>query len=69
MDLFATHLNHQLALWFNLTGHLLVVASETLSQPCTALSRYGFPPIPFLEKTLVKIRKDQADKVIVITLS
>ena len=40
-----------------------------LSQPWTGLSLYAFTPIPLLERTLVKIREDQADTVIVIAPS
>ena len=33
------------------------------------MDRHAFPPIPLLEKMLVKIREDQVDDVIVITPS
>ena len=66
MDLFANHLNHQLPLCFCCTSNTLAVASNDLSQPWPGLSIYTFPPIPLLKQTLVKIREDQADKVIII---
>ena len=69
MDLFASHLNHQLPCWFSWTDHPLEVASYTLSQLCTVMYLFAFPPIPLLEKTLIKIREDQAEEVIVITHS
>ena len=40
-----------------------------LSQPWTGLSLYAFPPILLLERTLVKIREDHAEEVIVIAPS
>ena len=69
VDLFTSHSNHQLPLWFCWTGHQLASASDALSQPWTGLSLYAFPLIPLLEKTLVKIREDQAGEVIVIAPS
>ena len=51
------------------TGHLLVVVSDALSQTWMGLSLYAFPPIPLLERTLIKIREDQMEEVIVITPS
>ena len=69
VDLFTSHLNHQLPLWFCQTGHPVAVALDALSQSWTGLSLYAFPLIPLLERTLVKIREDQADEVIVIAPS
>ena len=66
MDLFTTHLNYQLPLWF---CHPVVVASDALSQSWTGLSLYASPLIPLLKKMLIKIRNDQADDVIVIAPS
>ena len=37
VDLFTSHLNHQLPLWFCWTGHPLVMVSNALSQPWTWL--------------------------------
>ena len=67
VDLFASHLNHQLPLWFCWTDHPLVAASNALSQLWTGLSLYAYPPIRLLERTLIKIRKDQAEEAVVIT--
>ena len=64
VDLFTSHLNHHLPLWFCWTGHPLAVASDALSKPWT-----GLPLVPLLKRTLVKIREDQANKVIVIAPS
>ena len=47
----------------------MAAASYALSQSWTGLSRYAFPLIPFLEKTLIKIKQDQVEEVIVITPS
>ena len=47
----------------------MAATSNALSQSWTALYLFAYPPIPLLEKTLIKIREDQADKVIVIAPS
>ena len=69
MDLFASYRNHQLSCWFSRTSHPRAVASNALSQSWTGLSLHPFPPIPLLEKTLIKIREDQVEEVIVIAPS
>jgi len=66
VDLFASHRNKQLPLWFCRTGHPLAAASNALSQSWTGLYIYAFPPIPLLERTLIKIREDQAEEAIVL---
>ena len=50
VDLFTSHRNHQL-LWFCRTSHLLVAASNALSQPWTGLSLHAYSPILLQEKT------------------
>ena len=55
VDLFASHLNRQFPCWFSQTSHQMSVASKC--------------PVPVLSETLIKIREDQVDKVIVITPS
>ena len=47
----------------------MAAASNALSQSWTGLYLFAYPPIPLLEKTLIKIREDQADEVIVIAPS
>ena len=37
--------------------------------PCPRLYLFAYHPIPLLEKTLIKIREDQVDEVIVIAPS
>ena len=69
VNLFASHQNHQLPCWFSQTRHPLAAASNALSQSWTGLSLYAFPPIPLLEKTLIKIREDQVEEVTVIAPS
>ena len=69
VDLLASHLNHHCSLWFCQTGHPLAVASDALSHRWTGLSLYAFPPIPLLERTLVKIMEDLVEEVIVIATS
>ena len=66
MDLFVSHQNHQLPLWFCHTGHPLLAASNALSQSWTGLYLYTYPPIPLLERTLIKIREEQAEEAIAV---
>ena len=66
VDLFASHLNHQLPCWFSQTDHTLAEASNALSQSWTGLSLFALRAIPLLVKTLIKIREDQAEEVIFI---
>ena len=61
VDLFASHLNHRLPCWLSRTGHPMAAGA--------GLYLFTYPLIPLLEKTLIKISEDQADKVIVITPS
>ena len=42
-------------------------ATNALSQPWAGLYLYAYPPIPLLERTLIKIREDQAQEANVIT--
>ena len=67
MYLFSSHLNHQLPLWFCRIDHPLAATSNAMSQSWTGLSLYTYPLILLLERTLIKIRKDQAEEAIVIT--
>ena len=69
VDLLTTHTNHQLPCWFCWTGHLLVTALDTLSQPWMGLSHYAPTPIPLPERILIKIMEEKAEEVIVITPS
>ena len=57
---------HLFQYWFSRTGHPMVAASNALSQSWTGLYLFAYPPIPLLEKTLIKIREDQVNEVIVI---
>ena len=67
MDLFTSH--YQLPCWFCWAFHQMAVASNALSETWTGLSLYAFHPIPLLERTMIKIREDQVDEVIVISPS
>ena len=65
VDLLTSHQYHQLPLWFYWTGQPSAAASNTLSLPWTELHLYAYPPIPLLERTLIKIREDQVEEAIV----
>ena len=58
-----------MALWFCRTYHSLAAASNALSQSWAGLYLCAYPPISLLERTLIKIRGDQAEEAIVLTLS
>ena len=67
VDLFASHRNKQLPLWFCQTGHPLVATgSNAMSQSWTGLYVYAYPPFPLLERTLINIREDQAAEAILL---
>ena len=43
----------------------MAVDSNALSQSWTGLSLFAFPPIPLLERTLIKIREDQVEVIVI----
>ena len=69
MDLFTTHLNHHLPVWFSQTAYPMVTTQNALIQPWTGMFLYTFPPIPLIERTLINIREDQMEVVVLIALS
>ena len=66
IDLFAWASNTHLPLWYSQAYHLETIAPNTLLQQWTGLSLYAFPLFSMLAKTLVKIRPDGVEEVIVV---
>ena len=66
VDLFASHQNHRLPVWFGRYPHPQAAAHDALSQCWTGLSVYAFPPKSLLLQTVVKLRNDGVRDAIVI---
>ena len=66
IDAFASPQNHQLPIWFSRLPHPGAAGVNALSQSWTGLSIYAFPPIPLILQTLVKIRAEAPELVILI---
>jgi len=66
VDLFASHQNHRLPVWFGRYPHPEAAAHDALSQCWTGLSVYAFPPKNLLLRTVVKLRNDGVQEAIVI---
>ena len=66
IDLFATHTNHRLNLWFGRYHHPQAAAVNALAQCWTGLSVYAFPPINLIQKSIWKLRTDQVEEAIAI---
>ncbi len=66
IDVFASSTNYHLPLWFSRLPHPEAAATNGLVQPWTGLSLYAFPPIHLIFLTLVKIRSEEADEVVVV---
>ena len=68
MNIFATHLNQHLKVWFCWAAHPMVASQNALIQPWMGQFLYTFPPIPILQRTVIKIIEDQAGEVVLIEL-
>ena len=66
VDLFASAENHKLPTWFS--RHLCegAQAPDALTQAWTGLSVYAFPPLNLIQKTLLKIRDERVEEVILV---
>jgi len=58
IDVFASHQNSHLPVWFGRTDHPEAAACDALLQPWTGLFLYVFPPFPLLQKVLLKMKGD-----------
>jgi len=56
IDVFASHQNSHLPVWFGRTDHPEAAACDALLQPWTGLFLYVFPPFPLLQKVLLKMK-------------
>ena len=66
IDLFASLQNHQLPLWFSRHPCPQALAVDALAQPWTGWSVYAFPPINLIMKTLLKVRNEEVEDVILV---
>ena len=67
LDLFASPANHKAALWFSRLPHPGAAAVDAFNQSWTGWSVYAFPPFNLILKTLLKIRADKVQEVIMVT--
>jgi len=66
VDLFASHLNNHLPVWFGRTQHQGAAAYDALLQPWSGLFLYAFPPFALLQRVLLKIKGDLPEAVVLI---
>jgi hypothetical protein len=66
VDLFASHLNNRLPVWFGRTRHQEAAACDALLQPWSGFFLYAFPPFALLQRVLLKIREDRPEAVVLI---
>ena len=67
LDLFASPANHKAALWFSRLPQPGAAAVDAFNQSWTGWFVYAFPPINLILKTLLKIRADKVQEVIMVT--
>ena len=67
LDLFASPANHKAALWFSRLPHPGAAAVDAFNQSWTGWSVYAFPPFNLILKTLLKVRADRVQEVIMVT--
>ena len=67
LDLFASPANHKAALWFSRLPHPGAAAVDAFNQSWTGWFVYAFPPINLILRTLLKLRADRVQEVIMVT--
>ena len=67
LDLFASPANHKAALWFSRLPQPGAAAVDAFNQSWTGRFVYAFPPINLILKTLLKVRADKVQDVIMVT--
>lgn len=68
IDLFASHLNHQLPTFCTRHAHPLAWATDSLSLNWSGLFGYAFPPISLLPRVLQKIKQESCKIILVAPL-
>lgn len=68
IDLFASHLNHQLPTFCTRHAHPLAWATDSLSLSWSGLLGYAFPPISLLPRVLQKIKQESCKIILVAPL-
>ena len=66
VDVFASHLNHKLPVWFSRLPHKSAHGTDALRLSWADLEIYAFPPFNLIQRTLVKIRDERVRKAIVV---
>ena len=65
VDLFASHLNFKLPTFVSRNPHPLAWATDALSLDWNHLMVYAFPPIPLLQRVLLKLRRSSTEMILV----
>ena len=65
IDLFASHLNNKLTTFCSRRPHPKAWASDALSLNWDGLLTYAFPPLPLLQRVLLKLRRSRAMMILV----
>jgi len=66
VDVFASHLNHKLPVWFSRSAHRSARGIDALQQSWADLEIYAFPPFNLIQRTLCKIRDEGVRRAIVV---
>ena len=66
IDLFATHLNYKVPLWFSRLEHQAAAGTDAFAQSWKGWFVYAFPPINLILRTLTKIREDQTEAIVLV---
>ena len=65
VDLFASHLNHQLPNYFSWVPDPQAMGTDAFSIPWKFNLCYLFPPFPLIQKCIQKIKRDQTDALLI----
>ena len=66
LDLFASHLNHKVPLWFSRMEHQAAAGTDAFAQSWTGWYVYAYPPTNLILRTLTKIREDQTEAIVLV---
>ena len=66
IDLFASHLNHKVPLWFSRQEHQAAAGTDAFAQSWKGWFVYAFPPTNLILRTLIKIWEDQSQAIVLV---
>jgi len=66
IDLFASPQNHKLPLWFSRHPCPQATAVNAMAQTWTGWRVYAFPPFNMIQETLLKVREEEVEEVIMV---